>query len=138
MKHIYLISGLGADERVFKHLDLSGYKATYIQWLKPEKHESITSYAERLCGQITTTKPILIGLSFGGIMAVEIAKCIDTEKIILISSIKTRKEIPRGTADKILPLTDSTNVKTLQGGEHFMVWNRAAEVNNFLKEILVP
>jgi pimeloyl-ACP methyl ester carboxylesterase len=36
----------------------------------------------------------LIGLSFGGMMAVEVAKQISTEKVILIASAKTKKEIP--------------------------------------------
>jgi len=36
----------------------------------------------------------LIGLSFGGIIAIEISKLIRTEKVILISSMKKRTEIP--------------------------------------------
>ena len=48
----------------------------------------------RIAQQITTAHPILVGLSFGGMMAVEVAKHIATEKIILISSAKNKKEIP--------------------------------------------
>jgi len=94
MKEIYLFSGLGADKRAFQNLDLSAYKPTFIEWVKPEKKESIEHYAKRLLSQIKTDKPILIGVSFGGIMAVEVAKHIETEKIILISSAKSKKEIP--------------------------------------------
>lgn len=91
---IYIVSGLGADERVFQRLDLSGYKATFIHWIPPQENETIEHYATRLLEQIKTTKPILLGLSFGGIMAVEIAKRIETEKVILIASAKTKSEIP--------------------------------------------
>ena len=35
----------------------------------------------------TSRNPILIGLSFGGMMCIEIAKLIPVEKVILISSI---------------------------------------------------
>lgn len=56
--------------------------------------ETIESYASRLLPQITSKQPILVGLSFGGIVAVEIARQMDTEKIILIASAKTRQEIP--------------------------------------------
>jgi pimeloyl-ACP methyl ester carboxylesterase len=91
---LYILSGLGADERVFQRLDLSGYSVTFIKWQAPLKKETIGSYAARLLAQIKTPKPTLIGLSFGGIMAVEIAKQIDTEKIILISAAKTKNEIP--------------------------------------------
>lgn len=93
-KKLYIFSGLGADERVFQYLDFSGFSVTYIKWISPIKNETIEDYALRLIDQITTSKPILIGLSFGGIMAVEIAKQIDTEEVILISSAKTKKEIP--------------------------------------------
>ena len=36
----------------------------------------------------------MIGLSFGGLIAVEVAKLIETEKVILIASAKTEMEIP--------------------------------------------
>lgn len=93
-KEIYLFSGLGADERVFQKLDFSGFHITHIKWIDPQEPETIESYASRIILQIKTVKPILIGLSFGGMMAVEVAKQIDTEKVILIASAKTGTEIP--------------------------------------------
>ena len=94
MKHIYCISGLGADERVFSRLAFTGYEIHFIKWFIPEKNEDISIYAKRLAEQITGDKPILIGLSFGGMMCIEIAKLLPIEKIILISSIKSFREIP--------------------------------------------
>ncbi len=91
---LYLFSGLGADRRIFQRLDLSGCKVHYIEWNIPQQGETIGHYASRLLNQITTPKPILIGLSFGGIMAIEVAKLIETEKVILISSIKSGNEVP--------------------------------------------
>jgi len=93
-KNIYIFSGLGADERVFQRLDFLDYPVTYIKWITPIGQETIEKYAARLLNQITTKQPILIGLSFGGLIAIEVAKLIDVEKIILISSIKTVAEIP--------------------------------------------
>ncbi len=94
MKRIYVFSGLGADERVFQYLDFSGFAVTFIRWIQPIQNEIIEEYAKRLTQQITIVRPILIGLSFGGIVAIEVAKLIDTEKIILVASAKTRQEIP--------------------------------------------
>jgi pimeloyl-ACP methyl ester carboxylesterase len=94
MTPIYIFSGLGADERVFQRLDFAGLSVTFVQWIIPKKDETIGAYAHRLLDQITVQKPILIGLSFGGIMAVEVAKLIDTAQIVLISSAKTKHEIP--------------------------------------------
>ena len=91
---LYLFSGLGADKRIFQKLDLSGYSVNYIEWKLPLEDETIEHYASRLLSQITVPKPTLIGLSFGGIMAIEVAKLIETEKVILISSIKSGNEVP--------------------------------------------
>ena len=93
-KELYIFSGLGADESVFQRLAFSGFQTTFIKWTVPHDKETIENYATRLTDQITSTKPILIGLSFGGLIAVEVAKQIDAEMVILIASAKTRKEIP--------------------------------------------
>ena len=93
-KPIYLISGLGADERVFQNLDFGRLKPTFIKWIEPIKNETNEEYALRLSEQFDTNKPIILGVSFGGMIAIEIAKQIDYQQVILISSAKTKAEIP--------------------------------------------
>lgn len=96
-KQIYCISGLGADERVFKHLELEADSITHIKWLEINKRNSkmsIKTYASRLLGNFIHPNPIIIGISFGGIVALEIAKQIPTYQVIIISSIKSKSEIP--------------------------------------------
>jgi pimeloyl-ACP methyl ester carboxylesterase len=97
-KQIYCISGLGADERVFSKLNVPGFRFIYLEWLTPLKEEDIETYAKRMCGQVLTEGPvILMGVSFGGMMAIEMAKHIPVTKVILISSVRSRKELPVGT-----------------------------------------
>ena len=91
---VYLFSGLGADERVFQRLNLSGHEHVFIKWITPHAHETMEAYAARLRIQITSENPIFIGLSFGGMVAIEVAKQIKTSKLILLSTAKTRSEIP--------------------------------------------
>jgi pimeloyl-ACP methyl ester carboxylesterase len=93
-KKIYLISGLGADARIFKFLDLGDCEPVHINWIEPRQNETIKDYALRLRVQIETEKPLILGVSFGGMIATEIAKQIDYEQVILISSAKTKNEIP--------------------------------------------
>lgn len=93
---VFALSGLGADERVFQFLKLD-YSLTHIVWQKPQKDETIAGYAKRLIVlyEISTYDEFaLVGLSFGGIMAVEIAKIIQPKKVILISSVLNRAELP--------------------------------------------
>ena len=93
-KEIYCLSGLGVDERVFQKLNFSGYSITFIKWITPVENESMEHYASRLLEQIESKNPVLIGLSFGGMMAIEIAKQIETEMVVLISSSKNKWEVP--------------------------------------------
>lgn len=93
-KQVYLFSGLGADERVFQKIDFSFCSITNVKWFTPEVDEPIEKYAARLIHQIKSPKPILIGISFGGMIAIEVAKQLETEKVILIASAKVKNEIP--------------------------------------------
>lgn len=93
-KTMYILSGLGADERVFEDLDFFNFTPYFIKWEPITTDFTIEEYAKQLINQIEDKQPILIGLSFGGIMAIEIAKLIETQMVFIISSVKTRKEIP--------------------------------------------
>lgn len=94
MQDVYFISGLGADWRLFQYLDLTGIRPHFVRWITPLKNESWENYAQRLLAQIPAPHPILIGMSMGGMMAIEISKLIPVRQVILISSAKTRHEIP--------------------------------------------
>ena len=94
MKTIFCISGLGADEKAFSKLQLEGYRLQVIQWKQPLKNESLEAYAARMRQEIDEPNPVLMGLSFGGMVSVEIAKQIPVQKIIIISSIKSAQELP--------------------------------------------
>jgi pimeloyl-ACP methyl ester carboxylesterase len=95
-KFIYFFSGLGADHRAFQAIEIpQAYQPIFIEWLPPLSQESIEEYAQRIAKQfITTPKPILVGLSFDGIIAVEVAKYVQPSQVILISSAKTYQEVP--------------------------------------------
>ncbi len=96
MKTIYLFSGFGADRRVFQNLDLSGFQPVYVDWLTPRPLESLESYIFRLAAYYRIPKQgaLVLGLSFGGLCISELAKYYDFEKIVLISAVKNKFEIP--------------------------------------------
>ncbi|MDX1936198.1 MAG: alpha/beta hydrolase [Flavihumibacter sp.] len=93
---VYFISGLGADKRVFKYIQLpEGYNAVYLDWLKPGHKEALTAYAQRMAAGINTTQPfVLLGLSMGGMIATEIAKLYPPQQLILLSSIPHHTQLP--------------------------------------------
>ena len=94
---IYLLPGLGFDHQIFSKLQLSVSNIQYINWIEPLKNENIKAYSKRLAKDIISNdgeRIVLIGHSLGGIVSQEIACLKKIDKIILISSIKSRDEIP--------------------------------------------
>jgi pimeloyl-ACP methyl ester carboxylesterase len=94
MKKVYFIAGLGADSRAFTFLDLSFCQPVFIDWVTPSNKETLASYAEKLFACIKDEQATIAGLSFGGMLATEIAKIHPRTNVIIIASSKTYLEIP--------------------------------------------
>jgi len=92
----YFISGLGADKRIFSKLNLNEkINIIHINWITPNKNESLALYAERLSKVIDQSQPFaLVGVSFGGMIAVEMAKILNPVKTIIISSTMLAAQLP--------------------------------------------
>lgn len=93
-RRVYCISGLGASEQVFSKLNLPGTELIILKWLIPHLHESFADYSRRMFDQVKEENPVLMGVSFGGMTCIEMANQFPVQKLILISSIKTEKELP--------------------------------------------
>ena len=210
----YFISGLGADEQMFVKTVLpAGFTICHLNWIRPLAEESFSTYAHRLSESIDNSKPyILVGLSLGGMIAIEMNRFLQPVYTIIISSVTNSKGLPfwfkvagytrvykiipdyfyhhsnfmatwllgaqtrqdkkrlskvmqkadpyfvkwaiprilqwdnqfiplclshiHGTKDVILPYRPNPKTIAVEGGTHFMVYNRAAQVNHILAEIL--
>jgi pimeloyl-ACP methyl ester carboxylesterase len=93
---VYFVSGLAADGRVFKNIQLPAHcEPVYLEWIDPLKKESLKSYALRLAESINANEPFaLIGLSMGGMISAEIAGRYKPVITILISSVPSSKQLP--------------------------------------------
>ena len=92
---IYAISGLGADKRVFQYLKLA-HELIPIDWIEPNKNEDITQYSKRLSLVINTKEDfVILGVSFGGLVAVEMSKVLNPKMTILISSVEINSQLPK-------------------------------------------
>jgi pimeloyl-ACP methyl ester carboxylesterase len=93
---IYFISGLAADKRVFKYIQVPfDYEIVHLDWIEPMKNESLSSYSLRLAEKIDTSESFaLVGLSMGGMIASEIAHHFKPVHTILISSVPSSGQLP--------------------------------------------
>lgn len=94
---VYFVPGLAASTSIFENLELpeDKYNINYLDWLVPASQtESMSDYAKRMCERIKHENPVLIGVSFGGVMVQEMSKIIPVKKTIIISSVKSKYELP--------------------------------------------
>jgi len=109
LKSIYLMPGMAANPRIFEFLMFpDNFQVFRLSWITPYKEESIQNYAKRMCERIKHPKPILIGVSMGGILVQEMASFLDYDKLIIVSSVKSNKELPSH-----MKLAQITNVHRL-------------------------
>lgn len=89
--------GMAASSTIFQNIKLpeNEYIIHWLEWLPPQKKESLESYSRRIAENIKHENPVLIGVSFGGVIVQEISKFLKSEKLIIISSVKSHKELPR-------------------------------------------
>ena len=92
---VYFFSGLAADEKLFENLVLPSHlKVAYVYWIEPLKHEGLAEYCRRLSKQMDTTDEfVIVGVSFGGIVCVELNKLVHPKQTIVISSIAIKQEL---------------------------------------------
>ncbi|MDQ2769738.1 MAG: alpha/beta hydrolase [Bacteroidota bacterium] len=90
-----MIPGLGADERVFHFLRLPG-EMHVLRWLPPQTPaEPLPHYAARLTEAVPPGRPCwLVGVSFGGVLALEVARLRPLVQVVLISSFAGPRELP--------------------------------------------
>lgn len=99
MPMVVWISGLGADARMLAFLRVRASRQRVLDFIPPVlPSEPLASYAGRMLTEMRRFTPpeeaIVVGYSFGGILAVEMAKQAPLRKVVLLSSLKTRDELP--------------------------------------------
>ena len=119
---VYLMPGLAASSKIFERIALPEdvFEMIPLEWEIPLGNEPLTDYAKRITKKIKHENPVLIGVSFGGILVQEMAKYVDARKVIVISSVKSNLEFPRRMkiakttkAYKLIPMSLILNVESL-------------------------
>jgi alpha/beta superfamily hydrolase len=114
--------GLAASSLIFERIALPEtlFEVHLLDWELPIYNESLPAYAERMSKKITAPNPVLIGVSFGGILVQEMAAFLNPLKVIIISSVKSNAEFPRRMkiakttkAYKLIPTSIFSNIEKL-------------------------
>ncbi len=89
--------GLAASPEIFEYIKLpeQNFEMHFLDWFIPEPGMSLGEYARRLAELVTAPDPVLVGVSFGGMLVQEMIPFLNPRKVIIVSSIKSRREMPR-------------------------------------------
>ena len=113
--------GMAANPSIFDGLQMPENKFSVIRlhWVIPEKGMDLEAYAKMMCEKVEANS-VLVGVSFGGLLVQEMAKHKKFKKIIVISTVKSKKALPKRMlfakytkAHKLLPTSLVNNVELL-------------------------
>ena len=95
--HVYFMPGMAANPSIFKHIRLpeDQFEQHLLEWFVPDKDMSLSDYALKMTASIKHENPILLGVSFGGILVQEMASHIAVKKVIVVSSVTDKSQLPK-------------------------------------------
>jgi pimeloyl-ACP methyl ester carboxylesterase len=94
--HVYFVPGMAAGKEIFRNISLpkDTYTVHILEWLVPEKKESLVDYSKRMSLRVKEENAVLIGVSFGGVVVQEMSSFLKLKKLVIVSSVKTKYELP--------------------------------------------
>jgi hypothetical protein len=120
--HVYFMPGMAASPTIFERIQLpeDTFEMHLLEWEIPDTGETLRAYAQRIARKVKEDNPILVGVSFGGILVQEMKAFLKPKKVIIISSVKSNTEFPRRfkvakttKAYKLIPTTLFENIEML-------------------------
>ncbi len=95
-RSVIFLPGLGADARLFRAQKRRFPSLRVMRWLRPRQYESLPAYGRRMAERLREEpEPFVIGgASFGGMVALEMARHCSARAVVLIGSALSGREIP--------------------------------------------
>jgi pimeloyl-ACP methyl ester carboxylesterase len=92
---ILLLPGMAADAGMFEPQRAAFPNLIAPSWIDPLPQESLRHYADRFAESLDPGRPCIVGgVSFGGIVALEMASRLRASACVLISSVRSPAEYP--------------------------------------------
>lgn len=132
---VYLMPGMAVSPKIFEHIKLpeNQFEIHKLEWIIPLENESLNDYAWRFSNGIKHNNIVLLGVSFGGVLAQEISKHIKVKKLIIVSSVKSMHELPKRML--ITKATKAYKLIPTQLASHIDVFAKLAFGGNVTKRL---
>ena len=94
-ERVILIPGMGADHRLFGPQWAAGLEFEAPRFPIPDRRDTMADYAARLRDALELSGPcVLGGVSFGGMVACELARLCQARCVLLIASCRSGAAVP--------------------------------------------
>lgn len=91
----YFIGGIATDRQLYRHQLAHIPDAVYLPFPAHDRGDTMRSYVTKFLPLIDQDRPFsIVANSMGGIMTMELLHHITPQKVVLISSVKCRAEMP--------------------------------------------
>ena len=160
---LYVLSGIGGDERLFD-LQRAVRDVRSIKWIEPaHDRETLPQYAARLARELHIDEQFdLGGSSFGGMIALELARLLVPQHVFLFGSCRSAlaatppsfirwassavfswkgvAQLPmpihhvHGERDRLIPVRRVSADRVIAGAGHLLTLTHADAVNAFIEE----
>lgn len=91
-----MFPGMGADDRLFEPQQAAGLHFEVPAMPIPRRTDRLSDYAARLADQLKLDRDcVVLGVSFGGMVAAELGRLLNPRGVIQIASCRSRAAIPR-------------------------------------------
>ncbi|MFD1615510.1 alpha/beta hydrolase [Gelatiniphilus marinus] len=132
---VYFMPGMAASPKIFEHIKLpeNRFEIHKLEWIIPLENESLNDYAWRFSKGIEHNNIVLLGVSFGGVLAQEISKHIKVKKLIIVSSVKSMHELPKRML--ITKATKAYKLIPTQLASHIDIFYKLAFGGNVTKRL---
>ncbi len=95
-RRLVLFSGMGADSRLFRSIQIPQAEIVTPDHTEPAQGETLTQYASRIADRLNIQPTDVVGgVSFGGMLAGEIAQQRPVAGLILLGSCLQPSRLPR-------------------------------------------
>lgn len=92
--NLVLLPGMMADSRLFAPQLKQFPDAIVPAWPVHKTTDTLRSFAERLAGCLPQGPMVVVGVSFGGLVALELARFVDTQCCVVVSAVRSPREFP--------------------------------------------
>ncbi len=97
---------MGADARLFDAQRRAFPNLRILEWQRPRRGDTFADYARRMAEKLPAGELVLGGVSFGGVIAQEIAAIRKPAALLLISTLTSTRDLRGGLAiSRWLPAT---------------------------------